>query len=640
MVIQAFRDNIPKWLTGIILVLIIGPFALWGINSYFSASSDTSVAKVNGAEIAPQDFQQAYQNRYRQMEQLLGASFKPGMIDEKQLRQEVLRQLVNETLLNQQVAKQHYNISDADLVSAVQQIPAFQVDGKFSSLVYQSALTNAGMTAASFEQRELQELAVNQLQNAIQASAFATPQQLEITQAVKGEQRQIAYLTVSTEPYLNKVNISDAEVQAYYKSHADQFMTPEKLTLAYVDLDEAQLAKNVQPSEDQLQAAYQQQLASFKQDEAREAQHILIAVNGKGSKADAAAKSKAEDIYKQLRAGANFSKLAEKYSDDAGSAKSGGDLGWITRGSSGDQAFETTLFGIPQVGDISAPVRLPDGYHVIKLDGIRAPSTKPFDQVRGELLAQYQKKKADDEYFALGDQLANLAYEHPDSLQTVSNQLKLPIETVSDVARNSGAGVAANPAVRQKAFSDEILVQGNNSDPIQIGPNHVVVIRVKSHISSERKPLVEVHDQIVSLLKQQQAAQHVQQIATAMQDALKSGQDPAQVAKKYDLKLSTEKFVGRSDASVPASVLSAAFAAPESMDGAPESGVVALANGDQVVYILTGVKAGDASALSKDQRDEQMQELTRLNAQAEFAAYLENLRQHAKIAVHLNNLQE
>ncbi|MGH8414412.1 MAG: SurA N-terminal domain-containing protein [Gammaproteobacteria bacterium] len=640
MVIQAFRDNIPKWLTGIILVLIIGPFALWGINSYFSASSDTSVAKVNGTEIAPQDFQQAYQGRYQQMQQLLGASFKPGMIDEKQLRQEVLRQLINETLLNQQIEKQHYSVSDSDLVTAVQKISAFQVDGKFSSLVYQSALTNAGMTTASFEQRERQGLAVNQLQNAIQASAFATPQQLEIVQAVKGEQRQIAYLTISTKPYLSAMKVSDTDIQAYYKSHADQFMTPEKLTLAYVDLDEAQLAKSVQPSEEQLQAAYQQQLASFRQDEAREAQHILIAVNGKDPKTDATAKAKAEDIYKQLQAGADFAKLAEKYSDDAGSAKSGGDLGWITRGSSGDQVFEKALFSIPKVGDIAAPVRLPDGYHIIKLDGIRAPSTKPFDQVRSDLLTQYQKKKADDEYFALGDQLANLAYEHPDSLQTVSNQLKLPIETVNDVTRDSGTGIAANPAVRQKAFSDEILVQGNNSDPIQIGPNHVVVIRVKSHIPSEQKPLAEVHDQIVSLLKQQHAAQQAQQTATAIQAALKSGQDPAQVAKKYNLKFSTEKFVNRSDAGVPAPVLSAAFAAPKPVNGTSESGAVALANGDQAVYMLTGVKAGDVSALSKDQRTAQIQELTRLNAEAEFAAYLENLRQHAKITIHLNNIQE
>lgn len=639
MVIQAFRDNIPKWLTGIILVLIIGPFALWGINSYFSASGDTSVAKVNGTEISPQDFQQAYQSRYQQLQQAFGTSFKPGMIDEKQLSQEVLRQLINETLLDQQVEKRHYSISDADLVATIQQIPAFQVDGKFSPQVYQATLSANGLTAAGFEQRERQGLNVSQMQNAIQASAFGTPQQLEIDQVVQNEQRQIAYAMISTKQYLAQANVSDADIAAYYKEHAEQFMTPEKITLSYVELDEAQLAKGEQVSDAQLQAMYEQQIASFKQDETREAQHILITVDGGDPKADATAKAKTEDILKQLKAGADFAKLAEKYSNDPGSAKNGGDLGWIARGSM-VKPFEDALFNIPKVGDVAGPVRTQYGYHIIKLEGIRSPSTKPFSQVREQLLAESQKKLADDQYFALGDQLANLAYEHPDSLQTVSKQLNLPIETVDNVTHDAGSGIAANPAVRQKAFSDAVLTQGNNSDPIQIGLNHVVVIRVKGHIPSEQRPLTDVREQIVALLKQQQATQKAQQIAQTAEAALKSGQAIAQVSSRYDLKFTPEKFVSRTEASVPPPLLSAVFISPKPVSGISESGTVALADGDQAIFVLTGVKAGNVSDLSKDQIVAKLQELTRLNANAEFAAYLENLRQQAKIKINDNNIQE
>ena len=639
MVIQAFRDNIPKWLTGIILVVIIGPFALWGINSYFSASSDTSVAKVNGTEISPQDYQQAYQNRYQQMEQMFGTAFKPGMIDEKQLSQKVLQQLINDTLLNQQATKQHYSIDNADLVAAVQQIPAFQVDGKFSTLTYQAVLTNAGMTPTAFEQRERQDLAVNQLQNAIMASAFATPQQLEASVAVQNEQRDIGYITISTQPYLKTATVSDAEIVAYYQSHADQFMTPEKLTLAYVELDEAQLAKDEQVSDAQLQALYQQQLSSFKQGEAREAQHILINVSGSGAQAEAVAKAKAEDIIKQLQAGADFAKLAEKYSDDAGSARNGGNLGWISRGG-GDSAFEAALFDITKVGDIAGPVKLQGSYDILKLEGMRAPSTKPFEQVRSQLLAEYQKKKADDEYFALGDQLANLAYEHPNSLAAASKQLNLPVQTVSDVTRDSGTGIAANATVRQKAFSDEVLAQGNNSDPIQIGPNHVVVIHVQKHLPSEQQPLSQVHDRIAALLKQQQAAKRTVQAAAEAQAALKSGKAAEQVAKTYDAKFTAAEFVSRTDTKVPAEVLNAAFAAPKPYQKTLETGIVALADGDQVVFLLSEIKPGMASALSKDQRQIQLQQVTRLTAEAEFAAYLVNLRQHAKIKINSANIQE
>ncbi|HKV97971.1 MAG TPA: SurA N-terminal domain-containing protein [Gammaproteobacteria bacterium] len=639
MVIQAFRDNIPKWLTGIILVLIIGPFALWGINSYFSASTDTSVAKVNGSEISPQDFQQAYQRRYEQMQQQLGAAFKPEMIDEKQLRQEVLRQLVNSTLLDQQVAKQHYAIGNADLVAAVQQIPAFQVDGKFSTQAYQATLTANGLTPAAFEERERQDLVVTQLQNAVMLSAFATPQQLEINQQVQGEEREIGYLTIAAAPYLKSATVSGQELAAYYQAHAKEFMTPEKLTLAYVELDEAQLAKSVTATDEQLQALYQQQLASFGQGAAREAQHILIAVGGKDAKTDAAANAKAQDILKQLKAGADFATLARQYSDDAGSAANGGNLGWITRGST-DKSFEDALFGIAKVGGLVGPVKLADGYDIIKLDGIRAPSTKSFAEVRSQLLAQYQQKKADDEYFALGDQLANLAYEHPDSLQAVSKQLNLPIQTVNNVTRDNGSGIAADPTVRQKAFSDEVLTQGNNSDPIKIGPNHVVVIRVQGHVPSTPESLAAVRDRISAMLKQQQAMQQARKVAGKVQAALDSGKSAAQVAASFQLKFTPGKFVTRNDASVPAAVLSAAFAAPPPGNKALRAGVVTLPGGDQAVFEVSAMKTGGVSGWDKAQRIAGLQQLMRANAQAEFFAYLETLRQHAKVKINSANIQE
>lgn len=639
MVIQAFRDNIPKWITGIILAVIVVPFALWGINSYFSASADTSVAQVNGTKISPQDFQQAYQSRYRQMQQAFGSAFKPGMINEAQLRKQVLQGLINNSLLDQQATKQGYRIGNGDLVSAVQQIPAFQVDSKFSTQAYQAVLAANAMTPAEFEARERQDLAVTQLQNAILASAFVTSSQFDSSVAVQDQQRDIGYITISTQPYMKAAPISSADIAAYYKSHQDQFMTPEKLTLEYVELDQAKLAKGVQASDAQLKALYQQKLASFKQAESREAQHILISAKGSGKQAEAQAKAKADSLLKQIKAGADFGALAKKYSDDAGSARNGGNLGWITRGSS-DTTFEHALFGIAKVGDVIGPVKLQDGYDIIKLDGIRAGHTKPFDKVRGQLVAEYQKKKAADEYFALGDQLANLAYEHPDSLAPVSKQLNLPVETVSDVTRDHGTGIAANAAVRAKAFSNTVLTQGNNSDPVQIGPDHVVVVRVKSHVPSKPQSLAQVHDQIASLLKQQQAAKQAEHVAAKVQTALKAGRDGAAVARKYQAKFTPAKYVSHSDASVPAPILTAAFTAPNPGPDTPETGVVTLGNGDRVVYMMSGVKPGVASTLNKDQHTAQFQQLTRLVAGAEFASYMANLREHAKVKINSANIQE
>lgn len=639
MVIQAFRDNIPKWLTGIILVMIIGPFALWGINSYFTASADTSVASVNGTEITPEIFNQAYQQQYQRMEQMFGASFKPDMIDEKQLREEVLQRLIDESLINQEIASRHYAIGNAQLVAAVQQIPAFQIDGKFSAQVYSSALQSIGLTPTTFEQQERQGLAAQQLQTGIQDSAFITAPELQQDVAIRDQQRQLAYLTLPAKNYLKLARVSDADVAAYYKAHANQFMTQEKVTLSYVELDQAQLANGIKPTEADLQAEYQQKIATFKQQETRKAQHILIAVSGKDPKADAAAKAKAEDILKQLKAGADFAKLAEKYSDDPGSAKNGGDLGWISRGMM-VKPFEDALFDMKKIGEITGPVRTQYGYHIIKLDGIRAGETKPFSEVRAQLAANYAKKKAEDEYYALGDQLANLAYEHPDSLDTVSKQLNLPIQTVADVTHDSGTGIAANPAVRKAAFSTGVLDQGLNSEPVQLGPNHVVVIRVKGHTPSEQKPLADVKSAIVTLLQQQQAEQLAAKVAGEIVAALKAGQSPAAVAKKYAAKLAPPRYVGRHDASVPGPLLSAAFAANAPSGNKPVIEAVALDGGDQAAFILSDVKPGDLGSMSKQQAQMTRRDLMRMNSQAEFAAYVANLRQHAKVKINRENMQQ
>lgn len=639
MVIQAFRDNIPKWLTGIILVLIIGPFALWGINSYFTASADTAVASVNGTDITPQDFTEAYQQQYQRMEQMFGAAFKPEMIDEKQLREEVLQRLINQSLVDQQLVKRHYGVGNAQLIAAVQKIPAFQVDGKFSTQVYGSTLQSVGLTPAAFEQQERQSLAAQQLQSGIQDSAFITEPELKRAVAIRDEQRQLTYLVIASKHYLDRAKVTDADITAYYKAHADQFMTPEKVALSYVELDQAQLAKDMKPTEADLQAAYQQQIAGFQQQETRQAQHILIAVSGNDSKADAAAKAKAEDIVKQLKAGADFGKLAAKYSDDPGSAKNGGDLGWVSHGMM-VKPFEDALFGIKKVGDIAGPIRSKYGYHIIKLDGIRAGKTKPFSEVRAQLAAGYAQKKAEDEYYALGDQLANLAYEHPDSLDAVSKQLNLSINTVTDVSRDTGTGIAANPAVRKAAFSEGVLSQGLNSEPVQLGTNHVVVIRVKGHTPSEQKPLSEVRSEIVRLLQQQQAETQAAQIASDIKVALKTGHAPDSVAHKYAAKLVAAKYVERHDNSVPASVLTAAFAAAHPAARHPVIESVALDGGDQAVFILSDVKPGDLTSMDKQHAQMSSRDLMRMNAQAEFAAYVANLRQHAKIKINRDNMQQ
>lgn len=640
MVIQALRDNIPKWVTGVILFVIIGPFALWGINSYFTAASDTSVAKVNGDEISPGDFERAYQGQYQRLQQMYGAAFRPGMIDEKELRQQTLDSMINQTLLEQQVAKQHYAISDDWLREEIAKLPAFQIDGKFSEKAYEATLAANGISPAEFERRNRQNLILGQIQASIQDSAIAMPAEFTAAVALRDQQRQIGYISISTNRFLAEAQPTDKDVEAYYKAHGDEFMTPEKVTLSYVELDEAVLAKQVKVDDATLQAQYQQQIKSFQQDETRQARHILIGVSGTDPKADAAAKAKAEDVLKQLQAGGDFAKLAAKYSDDPGSAKQGGELGWVSKGTM-VKPFEDALFGLQKPGQMTGLVKSQFGYHIIELEGIRAASVKPFAEVRDQLLTEAQKKQADDSYYKLGDELANLAYEHDQSLDTASQQLNLPIQTVEDVTRDAGTGIAANADVRKAAFSEQVLTQGKNSEPVPVGDNHVVVVRVKGHVPSQPKPLAEVRGEIVSKIKIQQADAAAQKLADSLVAQLKQGADPAQLARSNGIGVGyvQPSFVKRDQSGLPPALLTAAFAAPDPANTRTIESV-RLETGDQVVLMVTGAKPGDASALTAQQRVRGMSDLSRQMGEQDFSAYMAWLRDSGKVKVNAQNLQQ
>jgi len=639
MVIQALRDTLPKWVTGLILGLLVIPFALWGINSYFTASTDNSVATVNGDPIKAGDYQQAYQSQYQRMQQMYGQAFRPELIDEKALHEQTLQSLINQTLVDQQIAKQHYATSDAQLVDAIQKNPAFQSDGKFNPAAYKATLTSIGMTPDDFERRMRESIVTGQFQSAITDSAIATPAELDAAAAVRNQQRQIAYLLVSSKRFAASAQASDAEIDAYYKAHQAEFMTPEKVALAYVELDAAQLQNQTQPTDADLQALYQQQIDKYKQDETRDARHILIAVNAKRS--DAEAKAEADDVLKQIKAGGDFAKLAMKYSDDPGSAKQGGELGDVSRGMM-VKPFEAALFGAAKPGDIVGPVKTQYGYHIIQLESVKAGQVKSFAEVKPGLLADFQKKQGDDKYFAMGDQLANLAYEHPQSLDEVSKQLNLPIQVVTDVTKDAGTGIGSNADVRKAAFSDQVLTQGNNSEPIILGPNHAVVIRVKGHEPSAPMPLASVKDKIAAAVKQQKATDDTAKLAATLLDGLKKGQDPAAVAKSAGagVSLVSPGFVARSQQGVAPEILAAAFGTAEPAAGARAYATTTLPDGDVSVLVVSAVKPGDTSSMKDSDKLNAMRGLSQADGYADFAAYLAYLRAQGKVTINSKNLEQ
>lgn len=625
--LQFIRERAQSWIAWVIVVLIIIPFALWGINQYFDGGKELPAAKVNDTAISQQRLQQVFYQQQQRLQEMLGANYRPEMFPEEQTRRQVLDKLIEQELLVQTAANSGMRIGNALLAATIHNVPAFQVDGRFSQQAYETALRSRGMEAKSFEADLRRDMLTQQLYAGVARSDFTTPAERHAMQQLLGQQRDIGFLVLPLADFADKVQITDAEVQAYYEAQGALFMQPEQVSIAYLELSAAQIAQGIEVSEEELRARYQSNLASFTTPEERRARHILIQVTADAdAAADAAARAKAEQLLEQLRAGASFADIARKESQDPVSAAEGGDLGFFGRGVM-DKSFEDAVFAL-QPGQLSEPVRSAFGYHLIKLEAVRGGAAQPFAEVREQLLAEIRNERAEQQYYDQAEQLASLTYEHPDTLEEAARQLGLTIKQSEPFTRRGGSGVLANPRLAAAAFSEDVLVRGNNSETIEVGRNHLVVLRVLQHQAEARRPLEAVREDIVMRLRRDKAASAAREAATALRQQLQQGIDPELAAKAARAKWQRQDGVTRNDGTVDAAIVRHAFAMPRPGAGQSVWDLVTTATGDVVVLGVYAVR--DGAVVEGEVGN--AADLERAAGEAAFAAVLASLRAAARIS--------
>lgn len=635
--LQSIREHLTGWIAGFIITLLVIPFAFWGINDYFHLAGDTYVAKVNDQEISAGQLRQAYEQRYAQLRQMFGDRFDPSMIDTDQLRKEMLDQMINRAVLEQHVREMGYHVGNQQLLDAIRQIPAFQQDGKFSSDLYKARLATQRMSPAQFEASYRGSLALNQIQQSVVSSAFVTNSQFAEAIRLRKQERKVSYVAVKADRFAKDVSLNDADIQAYYDAHSKQYMTPEKVTLGYLELSGDSLAAGMNVDEAKLKKRYQAEVKKLQGQEQRKARHILLSVPSDATDQTwKDTRAKADDLIKQLKGGADFAALAKKYSDDPGSAKKGGELGWVDAGTM-VKPFDKALFDLKK-GEISKPVRTRYGIHIIQLEDVRKPKVPSFAEEKDKLAKEMLKSEVDDAYYDKAEKLTDLTYTNPQSLQPAADQLNLKIQQVSGVTRDSGDGIASNAKVRKAAFSSDVLKDGQNSDPVELGHNHVVVIRVLDHTAATQKPLSAVRDQVVSALTQEKAMQAAQKAAQKLvADAGDQG-DLAAAAKADGFSATEPKFLAHGAQAVPAGLMQAVFAAPRPK-GSPYLGTTQLQDG-YAAFTITDVKAGDPATLTAAERKSMRGGMTRRAGSSQFGAYVAELRRQAEVDINQDVLNQ
>jgi peptidyl-prolyl cis-trans isomerase D len=378
--LQTIHDKLKGWVAGVVLGAIGLVFVFWGIN--WTLSAPTYAAKVNGSEISSNEVRQTYQQQLAQIERQSNAPLDETMRNE--IKRRVLDEYVNSEALVTRADELGYRVSDSELLTEMSHVPAFQVDGKFDQAHALAVLNAQGRSVSEIEGLFRRDAKLRQLDSALNASSFATPTELKEFRALTRQQRELAWVTLSAAKYAAGAIPEDAAVKAYFDAHKAEYMTPETVNLRYVELSLAQLATKVSVDDAQLKAFYEEQKTKtperFAQPEQRRVRHVLLSVND--PKEDAAVKAKAAGILKRAQAGEDFSKLAKEFSQDPGSASQGGDLGWSEK-KIFVGPFADAAFGM-KVDEIAGPVKTQFGYHILKLDGIKPPAVKNFDESKAE----------------------------------------------------------------------------------------------------------------------------------------------------------------------------------------------------------------------------------------------------------------
>lgn len=625
---EAIRKH-SKVVMGVLFLLIIPSFVLFGIDGNYFSEKSPVVASVDGKDITQNEWDNAHRlESDRIRAQTPGIDGK--LLDSPQARYAALERLVRDRVLRAAAQDMHLAVSDARLAHELQSIPAIAAlrnpDGSLDAQAYRSLVGAQGLTPEGFEAQMRADLSVGQVLGGVVSTAFASPAESDLGMDALLQRREIQVARFDAGDYAGKVVATDADLQAFYQANTRVFRQTEEASIEYVVLDVDALKAGISVNEDDLRTYYKENQDRLVGKEERRASHILInAPKGEPAAAREKAKKQADELLAQVRQNpSSFATVAKKYSQDPGSAPNGGDLGFFTRDAM-VKPFEEAVFSMRK-GEISDVVETDFGYHVIMLTDVKTPRQPSFEELRPSLEAELRQQQAQRKFAEVAETFANTVYEQPDSLQPVADKLKLKIHTATGVTRMPAPGekgALASPRLLEALFQPDSVQSKRNTEAIEIGNSTLAAARITAYQPAMTLPLDKAREQVRSLYVADKSAELARQEGQARLAAWKASPDGA-------AGLSAPVTVSRDrPQNQPRAVVDAALRAPT--DKLPAWTGVDLAGQGYAVLKVNRIVPRDASdeATARMEREQYLQ----LWVSAEAQAYYELLKQRFKVQI-------
>ncbi|MBD3895243.1 SurA N-terminal domain-containing protein [Halomonas sp. ML-15] len=600
--LQSIRDRSKSWGAKIIIGAVVATMALFGVDSLvtlFTGSPD-DVAEVNGQTITRQ-----------QVEMNVQRAIRSGQVppeQERALRNQVLDELITDALLDSYAEDGGMYLSESQLDQLIVTLPEFQdQNGRFDADLFRNRLASAGYSPTGFREELKADMQRQQLQQGLAFSDFTLDNERERLGELQRQTRSFRYHLLEVDDLETPPQASEEQLEAYYEANADNYQRPEQVRLEYVIIDREEMAAEYELDEQVLRDAY----AERGSDAERRISHIMVTFSAERSREEAEAIL--EEVQARLDEGDDFADLAEEYSDDTSTSDAGGDLGTVSRGFF-DDAFEEAAFSLGE-GETSDIVESGNGLHLIRVTELDMPS---FEEMRDELQREAALSEVTDDFNRRVQQLIDDSFA-ADDLQSVADDIGLELHTTDWVSRDDAEGVLSEPGVMEAAFSDDVLVEGFNSEVLELDDDRRMVLRVDEHREATLLELDEVRERVEASVNANLRRAALRELAEAQIEALREGEE-------LDLDWQSVDEADRQSGAAPRAVVQAAFRLPQP-NGETRFGHVV--DGDQVAVIaLDGVTAGEVNA-EVESFVTQMAE--RLRAQAAIQGLLEYLRSTAEI---------
>ena len=614
------RDFLKSWPGRILLILCLSPLALLGVESYFGGGVDPNqIAQVGEASVGLSEYQNAVNNRRSEiLEQVDDAS----LLNEDVLHEQVLKGLIDRTLLEQQAGKLGMTVSDDTINRLLREEEIFKdADGNFSNDQFANFLRQRGMTKNQLFAEFRNQLSLDQLNASIVGTAVYPMQAVSQLIDLQLESRNVWVHRFDWQDYADQVKLSKNDIQAYYDANKDTLKSAAMVNLAYIQLS-PQTIKVDDVTTEELQQQYEAYKQSLAADDERRVSQILLTGDD--------AKARADKVKARLAKGESFAAVAKAESDDP-SGEAGGDIGRFNPSVFGGDAdaVEKALEGL-SVGDVTAPIKTSFGYQIFTVTANNGKKIPSLESMRAELTAKAKEYKRQEVYADKVTSINDLAADGF-SIEDIAQQENVTLKRIKDYRKENNKSVLSQPAVIKQAF-DEFTIQDQAvTAGIEVG-NGTVWVQPSNYRPTTTLSLSRATPRITQILRQQKATALALKEAKAVAAGIKT---PADIAKQ-SVSLQSLGEINRQTTLLTDKERGLAFSKQAANDG-----VVALASETEAgATLLVGdrIKTEQQSPLSDMQRAQTASIIRDNLGQDQLQDYLDYLRMVYQVEINEANM--